>query len=78
MVRIAVSGPRTMPYRIQVPSGMPISPAIETAARPGTTNTYPEKIPVPSAPAMSGSPRRPICGPAERTTGEASTTWTST
>ena len=78
LVRRAVAGPITIPYSSQVPSGTPSKPAMEIAARPGMTNTYPAKMPAPRADAISGSPLRLMYGAAERATGEASTTCTST
>ena len=75
---MAVTGPSTTPNSSQLPSGTSSSPAIETAASPGTTNTYPAKMPTPMAPAIRARPVGPITGPAVRAMGEASTTCTST
>jgi hypothetical protein len=78
LVTIAVTGPITIPKSSHLPRGTPSKPAMEIAARPGMTNTYPAKMPAPRAEAIIGSPLRSMYGAAERATGEASTTCTST
>ena len=78
VVSTAVGGPIKVPYISIVPSGTSSNPAIATVPKPGTTNTYPTRMPAVSVPPIIASPLRPIRGAADRAIGDESTSWTST